>query len=71
MITCPIRYTIDPLRVDAFEEYARRWIRLVNRSGGTHHGYFLPHEGADNIAFAHFSSSMISHERTFMRPLFE
>lgn len=28
---------------------------MVNRMGGQHHGYFLPHEGANNIALALFS----------------
>ena len=31
------------------------WIPLVNKFGGKHHGYFLPHEGANNIAIALFS----------------
>ena len=55
MITCFLRYVIDPYKIEAFESYARRWIELVNRFGGTHHGYFLPHEGANNIALALFS----------------
>jgi hypothetical protein len=55
MITCYLRYVIDPYKVSAFEKYARMWIPLVNRFGGTHHGYFLPHEGANNIAVALFS----------------
>ncbi|GHO47062.1 hypothetical protein KSX_52250 [Ktedonospora formicarum] len=55
MITCYLRYVIDPYKVTDFETYARLWIPLVNRFGGTHHGYFLPHEGANNIAFALFS----------------
>ena len=55
MVTCTLRYVIDPRKVDAFEVYARTWIALVNRMGGTHHGYFLPHEGANDIAFAMFS----------------
>jgi hypothetical protein len=55
MITCLIRYIIDETQIEAFEKFAREWIRLVNRSGGRHHGYFLPHEGASNIAFALFS----------------
>lgn len=36
-------------------EYGRMWISLVNKLGGTHHGYFLPHEGPNNIAVALFS----------------
>lgn len=55
MITCYLRYVIDPYKVVAFETYARMWIPLVNKFGGIHHGYFLPHEGASNIAIAMFS----------------
>lgn len=28
------------------------WIPLVETFGGTHHGYFMPHENANNIALA-------------------
>ena len=55
MITCFLRYEIDPARVKEFEEYGRTWIRLVNRLGGTHHGYLLPSEGASDVALASFS----------------
>lgn len=55
MITCHLRYEIDPAQLAAFEEYARGWIPIVNRLGGTHHGCFLPHEGANDIAYALFS----------------
>ncbi|WP_433438366.1 NIPSNAP family protein [Nonomuraea sp. CA-141351] len=55
MITCVVDYTIDPSKIEAFEEFARRWIDLVNRHGGTHHGYFLPAEGASDKALALFS----------------
>jgi uncharacterized protein (DUF1330 family) len=100
MITCYLRYIIDPHKIDQFEEYAKKWIPLVDQFGGKHHGYFLPHEGANNIAIALFSfpslaayeayrtkaksdpqcraayafekknRSIISYERTFMRPVF-
>jgi hypothetical protein len=55
MITCVVEYVIDPAKIDAFEEFARRWIELVNRHGGTHHGYFLPSEGSSDKALALFS----------------
>ena len=29
-------------KLDDFAEYGRIWIDLINRMGGTHHGYFLP-----------------------------
>jgi hypothetical protein len=55
MITCVVDYTIDPEKIDAFEQFARRWIELVNQHGGRHHGYYLPAEGASDKALALFS----------------
>ena len=55
MITCTVRYELDPDRIDAFEAYARFWIAKVPELGGTHHGYHLPHEGPNDIAYCHFS----------------
>lgn len=55
MITCHVRYEIEPTRIEAFERFARRWMELVERHGGTHHGYFLPSEGASDVAYALFS----------------
>lgn len=70
MITCFIRYTINWDRAADFEQYARVWMHLIEKYGGTHHGYFVPGEappsapfsfpglgedGPDNIAVALFS----------------
>ena len=55
MITCYLRYIVDPYKLKEFEHYAKLWISLVERFGGTHHGYFLPSEGANNVALALFS----------------
>lgn len=55
MITCVVEYTIDAAEVEAFERFGRAWIALVEREGGTHHGYFLPAEGASDRALALFS----------------
>jgi len=64
MITCFLKYTIDPYKLEEFETYAKKWIPLVNKLGGKHHGYFLPHEGANNIATALFSfNSLAAYER--------
>ena len=54
-VTCHLRYEINPAEVDAFERFATRWIALVERAGGQHHGYFLPSEGASDIAYALFT----------------
>lgn len=55
MITCHLKYIIDPYQIPTFEQYSKTWIELVKRFGGHHHGYFLPSEGASNVAFALFS----------------
>ena len=64
MVTCFLRYVIDPSKVEEFEHYAKLWIPLVERFGGQHHGYFLPSEGASDIALALFSfPSLARYER--------
>ena len=55
MVTCYLRYVIDASKVKEFEHYGRLWIPLVKKFGGNHHGYFLPSEGANNIALALFT----------------
>jgi NIPSNAP len=63
MITCYVRYVIDPSKLEDFERFAKRWMQIVPEEGGTHHGYFLPSEGANNVALALFSfSSFASYE---------
>ncbi len=54
-VTCVVHYVIDPAKIDAFEQFARAWMRLVDAHGGTHHGYFLPGEGTSDRAEALFS----------------
>lgn len=51
-VTCLIRYRLDPWRLAEFEDYARRWLALAPRFGGRPHGWFLPHEGANDLAYA-------------------
>jgi hypothetical protein len=51
-VTCCIRYVIDPFQRDAFEAYARNWLAIIPACGGDLIGYFLPHEGTNNVALA-------------------
>ena len=51
-VTCLIRYQIDPFQRDAFEQYAKNWGQIIPRCGGNLVGYFLPHEGTNDIAWA-------------------
>ena len=50
-ITVFIRYQIDPFQREAFKEYAQNWGRIIPRCGGHLLGYFLPHEGTNDIAW--------------------
>src|SRR5262245_15861289 len=51
MLTCVIRYEIDPHQRDAFRVYAESWGRIIPRCGGHLVGYFLPHEGTNDVAW--------------------
>ena len=55
MITCFIRYEIDPFRADAFAEYARVWGQAIPRCGAELIGYFGPHEGSATTAYGVYS----------------
>jgi hypothetical protein len=52
LITCFIRYTLNPEKLADFEQYARVWMRLIEKYGGTHQGYFIPHEAPPAAAFS-------------------
>src|SRR5262245_3219283 len=51
MITCVIQYQIDPFQRAAFAHYARAWGRIIPECGGHLIGYFLPHEGTNDVAW--------------------
>src|SRR5512132_34447 len=51
-ITCFIRYQIDPCKRAQFEVYAQRWLSIIPKGGGKCLGYWMPHEGTNNVAFA-------------------
>src|SRR6266567_2272170 len=63
-ITCFIRYQIDPFQRDAFKQYAENWGRIIPRCGGHLVGYFLPHEGTNDVGWALIAfDSLASYER--------
>lgn len=63
-ITCIIRYQIDPFQRDGFQQYAQNWGRIIPRCGGNLVGYFLPHEGTNDIAWGLIAfDSLASYER--------
>lgn len=52
MLTCCIRYEIDPFKRAEFEQYARNWGQAIPRCGADLIGYFAPHEGSATTAYA-------------------
>jgi NIPSNAP len=59
-ITCFIRYEIDPFQRAAFHEYAQHWAQIIPRCGGDLIGYFLPHEGTNNVAWGLISFASLA-----------
>jgi hypothetical protein len=55
MITCLIRYELDPYKRAAFERYARTWGEAIPRCGADLIGYFAPHEGSATVGYGVYS----------------
>ena len=51
MITCFIRYELDPYKRAQFETYARNWGQAIPQAGADLIGYFAPHEGSSTIGY--------------------
>lgn len=51
MLTCVIRYHIDPTKKAQFEQYARNWGQAIPRNGADLIGYYAPHEGSTTLAY--------------------
>lgn len=59
-ITVFIRYQIDPFKREQFEKYARNWLTIIPRCGGRVDGYWMPHEGTNNIAYGLISFASLA-----------
>ena len=51
MITCFIRYELDPFKTEQFAQYAKTWGQAIPRCGADLIGYFAPHEGSSTLAY--------------------
>jgi hypothetical protein len=69
MITCFIRYQIDPFQRDAFKTYAENWGRIIPRCGGHLVGYFLPYEGTNDVAWGLIAFDSLSAYETYRQRL--
>lgn len=64
-ITVFIRYQLDPYKRTAFEEYARRWLTIIPKCGGDVVGYWVPHEGTNNVAYGLISFESLADYETY------
>ena len=60
MITCFIRYHIDPTKRAEFGAYARNWGQAIPRCGADLVGYFAPHEGSSTLAYGVYSIASLT-----------
>jgi hypothetical protein len=68
-IACFIHYQIDPFQGEAFSEYAENWSRIIPRCGGDLVGYFLPHEGSNDVAWGLVGFDSLSAYETYRATL--
>ena len=60
MLTCIIRYHIDPTKADLFRTYARNWNTAIPRCGADLVGYFAPHEGSSTLAYGIYHTDSLA-----------
>lgn len=71
MITCFIRYQIDPFQREAFKTYAQNWGRIIPRCGGRLIGYFLPYEGTNDVAWGLIAFDSLASYESYRKRLRE
>lgn len=69
MITCFIRYRIDPFKKAEFEAYARNWGEAIPRCGADLVGYFAPHEGSATTAYGVYNVASLAAYETYRAKL--
>jgi hypothetical protein len=68
-VTVFIRYQLDPFKRAQFEEYSKRWLTIIPKCGGDLIGYFMPHEGTNNIAFGLISFDSLEAYESYRKRL--
>jgi len=69
MITCIIRYHIDPHKRAAFSQYARNWGEAIPRCGVDLIGYFAPHEGSSTLAYGIYNVASLAEYEAYRQRL--
>ena len=69
MITCFIRYHIDPTKKEEFIQYAKNWGEAIPRCGADLIGYFAPHEGSTSLAYGIYNIESLAAYEAYRRRL--
>src|SRR5689334_23785655 len=69
MITCFIRYELDPAKKAAYEQYARNWGQIIPRCGVDLIGYYAPHEGSATTAYALYNIDSLAAYEAYRKRL--
>lgn len=65
MLTCVIRYQIDPTKRAEFAQYARNWGQAIPRCGAELIGYYGPHEGSSTLAYGIYNIPSLAEYETY------
>lgn len=68
-ITCFIQYKISPFKQEEFKHYAKKWGEIIPACGGELIGYFMPHEGTNDIAFGLISFKSLADYESYRERL--
>ncbi|MEL6839226.1 MAG: NIPSNAP family protein [Pseudomonadota bacterium] len=69
MLTCIIRYHINPTQKAEFETYARNWGQAIPRNGADLIGYYAPHEGSTTLAYGIYNIPSLAAYETYREKL--
>ena len=69
MLTCIIRYQIDPTKKAQFTQYARNWGQAIPRNGADLIGYYAPHEGSTTLAYGIYNIESLAAYEAYRKRL--
>jgi len=69
MLTCIIRYQIDPTKKSQFETYAQNWGQAIPRNGADLIGYYAPHEVSTTLAYGIYNIPSLAAYETYRERL--
>jgi len=69
MLTCIIRYHIDPTKKSQFEQYAKNWGQAIPSCGADLIGYYAPCEGSTTLAYGIYNIDSLADYEQYRKRL--